>query len=288
MHVKRNKGVAVYRQECGSESQGKPNIRRDSVDFEMRVVNGKPDMLQDSRNDTWESPNLGMRIFNGKPEALNESHDDTWESPNFETRVVDGKPGTLEESQTHEAMDDINRYSVLHREETVTCEMIKRVIVTEDSKTPNADVTGIHVKSHTRKEYQETANIYENPSLVRESHVDNVNGGNSTVNLNEVSKQSQIIVVNDDENQNEFDKDDEEDSAERHLLRDDFLKVHYPRDRTSTDKGSTRRETQASMSDLKTTVSSVRSRTSSCERKTRTNEEASMSKYAVNTGGPNM
>jgi hypothetical protein len=123
-----------------------------------------------------------------------------------------------------------------------------------------------------------------------------VNGINSTVNLNEViikcssvSKQSQIIVVNDDENQNEFDGDDEDnDSAETHLLRDDCVKVHNPPNRTSTDTGSAIRETQASMSDLRTTVSSPSSRTSSSEGGTRTNEEASMSKYTANTGGPNM
>lgn len=308
MHVKRNKGVAMYKEESGSESHGKPNIRRDSADFEIRVVNGKPDKLRDSRNDKWESPNVGtrivngipetlveshdkwespnreMRIINGKPEALNELHDDTWESPNFETRAVNGKPGTLE------AMEDIDSYSLLYQEETITCEMVKGVIVTGDSKTPNADVTDIHVKSHTRKESQATANVYGNLSLVRESHADKVNGSNSTVNLNEViikcsevSKQSQLIVVNDEKNQNEFNKDDEEeDSAERHLLRDD-----YPPDSTSTDMGSAIRETQVSMSDLRATVRSLRSRTNSYER-TRTKEEASMSKYAVNTGEPNM
>lgn len=319
MHVKRSKGVTVHKQECGSESHGKPNIRRDSVDFEMRIVNDKHDTLQESRNDIWESPNLGtrivngipetldeshdkwefpnreMRIINGKPEVLNGSCDDTWES-NFETRVVNGKPGTLEESQTHETVEDINRYSILYQEETVTHEIVKEIIVSGDSKTPNADVADIHVKSHTRKESQATANIYENPSLLRESHVDNINGSNSTVNLNEVSikcsevsKQSQIIVENDEKNQNEFDKDDEEDdSAERHLLKDDFLKVHYPPDSTSTDMGSTIRETQVSMSDLRTTVSSLRRRNSSCERRTFTNEEAFMSKSAVNDGESNM
>jgi hypothetical protein len=166
--------------------------------------------------------------------------------------------------------------------------MVKGVIVTGDSKTPNADVRDIRVKSHTRKESQATANV-------RESHVDNVNGSNSTVNLNEVitkcsevSKQSQIFVANDEKNQNEFDKDDDEDdSAERHLLRDDILKVHYTPDSTCTDMGSAIRETQVSMSDVRTKVSSLRSRSSSCER-TRTKEEASMSKYAVNTGEPNM
>ncbi|PNF41779.1 hypothetical protein B7P43_G03449 [Cryptotermes secundus] len=324
MHVKRNKGVAVYKQETGSESHGKPNIRRDSANFEMRVVNGKPDTLRDSRNDTWESPNVGtrivngipetlveshdkwespnreMRIINGKAEALKESHDDTWESHNFETRAVNGKPGTLEESQTREAMEDFDSYSLLYQEETITCEMVKGVIVTDDSKTPNSDVTDIHVKSHTRKESHATADVYGNLSLVRESHVDNVNGSNSTVNLNEViircsevSKQSQIIVMNDEKNQNEFNKDDDDDdddddSAERNLLRDDILKVHYPPDSLSTDMGSTVRETRVSMNDLRATVSSLRSRTSSCERRTRTIEEAPMSKYAVNTGEPNI
>lgn len=310
MRAKRNKGVAVYKQETGSESHGKPNIR---------VVNGKPDTLRDSRNDTWESPIVGTRIVNGIPEtlveshdkwespnremriiigkaeALKESHDDTWESHNFETRAVNGKPGTQEESQTREAMEDFDSYSLLYQEETITCEMVKGVIVTGDSKTPNSDVTDIHVKSHTRKESQATADVYGNLSLVRENHVDNVNGSNSTVNLNEViikcsevSKRSQIIVVNDEKNQNEFNKDDDDDSAERHLLRDDILKVHYPPDSISTDMGSTIRETQVSMSDLRATVSSLRSRTSSCERRTRTIEEAPMSKYAVNTGEPNM
>jgi hypothetical protein len=194
-------------------------------------------------------------------------------------------------------MEDINRYSFLHRDETVTYEMIKGVIVSGDSKTPDADVTNIHVKSHTRKESQAIANMYKNPSLVRDSHIDNVNGSNPAVNLNEViikcsevrvSKQSQIIVVNNEETQNEFDKDDEgDDSAERNLLRDDFFTVRYSPDGTSSDMGSTIRDNEVSMSDLRATVTTLRSWTSSSERIRHANEEASMSKQEVNTGAPN-
>jgi hypothetical protein len=286
-HLKRTKQIAIFRQECESVGHGKPNIRSDYVDSE-RVVDGKPGTLYESSNDikespdlgvrnlnqmsetlgeshdTWESPNTEMRIANGKPEPLKVSHDDNQESPKSVKRV-NGKPETLQESQTHEAMQGINSYAFLHRDEAVTWEMVKGVTVTGESKPSNTDVTNIHVKSQSL----ETANMYESASPVCESHVDNVNGSNSTANLDEVinkcSEQSKIVMLNSKGNQNVFDEDDEDDSVERHLLRDDFVKERYPSDRTSTHMGSTTTENQVSIIDLR-----------------------AMSKYAVNTEAPNM
>jgi hypothetical protein len=298
-HQKHSKPVTVFRQECDyvdfdmTVVDGKPGTlhesRRESPDLGARNVNVRPETLDES-HDMWESPNTEMRITNGKPETLKASHDDTREYSKLETRV-NGKPETLQESQTRDAMEGVYRYAFLHRDESETCEMIKEVIPTGDSKPSNADVTNMHVKSQTLA----TTNMHENTSPVSASHVENVNDSNSTANLNgvvnnysEVSEQSQIIVVNNDDIQNVHDEDDEdEDSAKTHLLRDEFVKERYPPDRTSPRMGSITTENQVSIIDLRATVASLRSRASSCERRC-TEEEASMSKCAVNTEAPNM
>jgi hypothetical protein len=191
-------------------------------------------------------------------------------------------------------MEGIHHYGFLHPDEAVTCEMVK--VVNADSKPPNTDVTNIHVKSHTHKESQATGNKYHNASPLQESHNDNANGSNSTVSLNEViikcsevSKQSQIDAVNNTESQNEFDNDDDDDdSAERQLLRDEFLKDLQPPGHPSAAIGSTERENQVPLIELRTAVTSPRSQSSSGDRR-HSNEEESMSEYGVTSGGgPNL
>lgn len=287
---KRTKASTIFRQECGSVGHGKPNIRSDYVDFDMKVVDGKPGTLHESSNITKESPDLGVRNVNRMPETLGESHD-TWESSNTEMRTAIGKhePLNVSHDDNRESPKSVKRVNgnYLHPDETVTWQMVKGVIVTGEPKPSNADVTNIHVKSQSLA----TANMYENASPVCESHVDNVNGSNSTANLDEVinkySEQSHIVVVNNKEGQNVFDDNDEDDTAERHLLRDDFVKERYHPDCTSTHMGSTTTENQVSIIDLRATVAGPRRRAGSCDRRC-TDEEASMSKYAVNTEASNM
>jgi hypothetical protein len=219
------------------------------------------------------------------------------ESCDLEMRVVNWKPDTLKETQTSETIEGICHSDFPKRDTNISYESKNSVNLTRDSNTSDADVMNISVKSDTQKESQTTENIYQNDPLVRDDHTENTNRNILTRNFNEVlikssdtNKQSQIIVFHYDKNQIEFDKCDAEDgdSEERHLRKDEYLKIHYVRKRTSTDLGSTATGNPVSISDSRATVTSLRSWTSSCESRRRTDEEVFVFKPSDSRGAPNV
>jgi hypothetical protein len=201
----------------------------------------------------------------------------------LETGVVKGKCET-----TFENTEGIRHNSSLKRDENISYENIKGDILIGGAKASNADA---------KSEFQTIGSIYQNPPLIHENQTENINEGISTGNLNEIvvksseaNKQSQIILVGHDRTQMEFDKDDEQedDSAEQCLIKDDYLKVSYTANRTSTDLATSTTEKTVSISDSRATVTSLRSWTSSCERRGHAKSKTFYFKSADNTGAPNL
>jgi hypothetical protein len=216
---------------------------------------------------------------------------ESWDS---EMRLVSGKTEILKESHTCKAAEDICQNGVLKKGKSISYDSINEVIFTGDSHASDADVIDINVKPDTHNEFQTNRNMSQNSTILREEHTESIKEQITSGNVNEVLvkssdiNKSQITEVNYDRNQTECEKCDiqEVDSAE-HLLKENYLKIHYVQKRISTDLGSTTTGNPVSISDSRATVTSLRSWTSSCERRRRTDDEGFF-KSADSSGAPNV
>jgi hypothetical protein len=119
-----------------------------------------------------------------------------------------------------------------------------------------------------------------------------VNEGPGTLNemLDEncdVNKKFRITVTGNDKNEIQFDKYVAHDanSADQHLLNDEYYKTQYVPKHTPTDLGLTTTGNPVFTSDSRDTVATSRNWINSCEGK-RTNDEAYMSKPSDNPVTP--
>ncbi|KDR22317.1 Monocarboxylate transporter 9 [Zootermopsis nevadensis] len=240
-HMKRKKRIRIQKQEFDSEKHG--NIKRESCDLEMRIVNRKSD--------------------------------------------------SVKETQISEITEGFCHNGFPERDKNISYESNNSAILTRETNASDADVINIRTKSDSRQESETNGN--QNDPLG--DHTENTKANILTEHFNEVlarssevNKQSQIITVDYARNQTEFDKYDaqEDDSVERRLLNDEYLKIHYITKRTSADLGSTTTGNPVSISDSRATVTSLRSWTSSCERRRRTNDDLSSLKPSETRGTHNV
>jgi hypothetical protein len=121
---------------------------------------------------------------------------------------------------------------------------VKREIPNVDSNEKSDHVINTNVKLSSQKEFRTNENFSQNPSLLGECYTESNEGNISVRNLNEMADRnsdmeikSQSIVVDHEANcpkSEEFNVQ-EDDSADKHLLGDDNLKVHCISNRPNTD-----------------------------------------------------
>lgn len=239
-----------------------------------------------NRNDSLESE---KRVFDRKPQAV--------ASFDLTAKAVNKKAETSGQSESSETLVRMQPDSFLQRGENISRKNVKGEIPNVDSNARSDYVIDTNVKSCSEKEFQRNENCSQNPSLSREGYTENTNGNTSVRNLNEMvdtnsdmNKESQSIVMDHETNypKSEECNVQEDDSADKHLLGDDNLKIHFFSNRPYTDLVSTKTGHPIYISDPKDTVTSLRSETSSSKTRRITNDGTIVLETVDNTKGPNM
>lgn len=231
----------------------------------------------------------GKRVFDRKPQAV--AYFD------LRAKAVENKTETSGQSKLSETLGGMQPDSFLQRGENISHKHVKGDIPNVDSSARSDNVINTNVNLCTQKEYKINENFSQNPSLLRQRYAESTKGNISVRNLNEMvdvhtdmNKESQSIVMDHEANDPKSKECDveEEDSAGKHLLGDDNLKVHCFSNRPYTDLASTTKGHPIYISDSKATVTSLRSDTSSSKTRGITNDGTLVLKNVDNTKEPNM
>jgi len=248
----------------------------------------KADLGKDGNNrkDSFDS---GKRVFDRKPQAVT--------SFDLRAKAVNKKTETSRQSISSETLGGMQPDSFLQRGENISHKQLKGEIPNIDSNARRDHVINTNVKSCSQKEFQANENISQNPSLLREGYTESTEGNISLRNLNEmvdmnsdVNKESQSIVMDHETNYPKYEECNvqEDDSADKHLLGDDNLKVHCFSNQPYTNLASTTTGHPINISDSEATVTSPMSETSSSKRRRNKNDGTLVLETVANTRETNM
>jgi hypothetical protein len=239
-----------------------------------------------NRKDSLESE---KRVFERKPQAV--------ASFDLRAKAVNKKTETSRQLKSSETLGGMQPDSFLQRGENISRQYVKGEIPNVDSNARGDHVINTNVKLCSQKEIQTNENFSQNPSLLREGYTESTKGHISVRNLHEMvdmnsdtNKESQSIVMDHEANYTKSEECNVQDdgSADKHLLGDDNLKVHFFSNRPYTDLASTTTDHPIYISDSKATVTSLRSESSSSKSRRITNDGTLVLKTVDNTKEPNM
>lgn len=237
------------------------------------VDRNKADVGKDSNNrkDSFDS---GARDFNRKSLDVTPFE--------LQATAVNKATETSRQSKSSDTLGGMQPDSFLQRGESISRKHFEGEISNVDADSRSGHMINTNVNSCGRTEFQTNGNVSQNPSLLREGYTVNTKGNISERNLNEMieinsdmNKEFQSTVVGHAVHypQSEECNVEEDDSAVRHLLGDDNLKVICISNRPSTDVASTTTGHPICISNSTATVASLKSWTGSCETRRITNDE---------------
>jgi len=238
-------------------------------------------------NNRRKSLDSGKRVFERTLQAVT----------SFDLEAVNKNTETSKQLESSETLGGMQPDSFLQRGENIPRKHVKGEIPNVDSNARSDHVINTNVKSSSQKEFQTNGNYSQNPSLLGEGYTESNKGNISVRKLNEMvdmysdlSEKSQSILVDHEANCHKSEEFhvQEDDSADKHLLGDDNLKIHCISSSPYTDLASTTTDHPIYISDSRDTVTSLRSGTSSSETRRITNDGNLMLKNVDNTKEPNM
>jgi hypothetical protein len=247
----------------------------------------KADLGKDGNNRK-DSSDSGKKVFDRKPQAAT--------SFDLRAKSVNKKTETSRISKSSESLGRMQPDSFFRQGENISRKHVQGEIPNVDSNGRSDHVINTNVKSCSQTEFQTNENVSQNHSLLRQVYSESAKGNISLRNLNEMidmnsdmNKESQNIAMDHEANYPKSEECDvqEDDSAEKHLLGNENLKVRCFSNRPNTDLASTATGHPINISDSRATVTSLRSGSSSS--KTRiTNDGTLLLKTVDSTKEANM